>query len=162
MATSIRSRCGLQHVGPQTSTEGSWLDFRTQLSAIQMSKPSGWEPKPLLDESPWSLLPALGMSTRTGWVVQSVLLVAAATVYVILQRTAYEVAAAWFCSAWSLRYVTQRLGGREAQLGTARITPDSPFQARLLMDVAVLAMFTLALLALLFGHDGWRRLLGAP
>ena len=127
-----------------------------------MSKPSRWKPRPLLDESPWSLLPDVGLSQAAGRLVQGVLLLGVAAVYLILQRDALEVAMTGLCSAWSLRYVTRRLGGREAQIGTARITPDSPFQGRLLMDVLGLLMLTLALLALLIGMGGWRRVLGAP
>jgi hypothetical protein len=107
------------------------------------------------------LLPALGLSTRTGWLLQGVLFVVAVTVYFTLQRTAPEVAFTWFCSAWSLRYLTQRLGGSEAQLGVPRITPDSSFQERLLVDTAALAMFITSFLVLLLGHQGWRQLLGA-
>ena len=126
-----------------------------------MSKPSRWEPKPLSDDNPWSLVPIVGLSTKAGWLMQVGLFVVAVIVFLSLNRTIKEVAFTWFCAAWSLRYLTHRLGGREAQFGVPRIWPDSSFQERLLMDTLVLAVFAMSILTLLLGYDGWRRLLGA-
>ena len=125
-----------------------------------MPKRSRWEPKPLLDDNPWSLVPSIALSIKAGWFMQVGLLLVAAIVYVSLNRSIMELGIAWFCAAWSLRYLTNRLGGREAQLGVPRIWPDSSFQERLLVDTFALAMFAMSILALVLGTDGWRPLLG--
>lgn len=126
-----------------------------------MSRRSRWEPKPLLDENPWSLVPSVGLSARAGWLMQVGLVTVAILVYVSVERTLGQLAFAWFCSAWSFRYLTQRLGGREAQFGVSRVSSESSFQERLLMDIAVLAAFAISALALFFGVDGWRSFLAA-
>ncbi|EGJ11842.1 hypothetical protein RBXJA2T_16007 [Rubrivivax benzoatilyticus JA2 = ATCC BAA-35] len=96
-----------------------------------------------------------------GWLMQVGLVTVAILVHVSVERTLGQLAFAWFCSAWSLRYLTQRLGGREAQFGVSRVSSESSFQERLLMDTAVLAAFTISALALFFGVDGWRMFLAA-
>jgi hypothetical protein len=126
-----------------------------------MSKRSRWEPKPLLDNNTWSLVPTVGLSIKAGWFIQFGLLIVAAIVYIGLNRAIAEVGFSWFCAAWSLGYLNNRLGGREAQLGVPRIRSDSSFQERLLVDTSAVVIFAMSILALILGADGWRRLLGA-
>jgi hypothetical protein len=126
-----------------------------------MSRRSRWEPKPLLEENPWSLLPNIGLSVKTGWLLQGALPILLIVVYLALQRSIDEALLVWLLSAVSLGGLTQRLGGREVWFGAACVTPESTFQERLAVDIAMLAMFAISLLVLLIGFEGWRRLIGA-
>jgi hypothetical protein len=110
--------------------------------------------------NPWSLLPNLGLSVR-GAVQAQVIWFAYAVIFLLIRPTHWvEISLAWAGGAWMVFYITQRLGGREAMLlGVApRITPDSPFQMRLMSDILyVLALvFIAAIIA--FGAEAIRGL----
>ena len=123
-----------------------------------MRKRSRWEPKPLLDEHPWSLLKNMGLTKRGRWISQSLLSAFAVTVAVVTDRHALEVAFAWFVSAWALRYICHRLSGMEAQLGVPRVNEESSFQARLSLDLFASIMFLLGVATLVFSWASIRGL----
>ena len=123
-------------------------------------KRSRWKSDRFLEWHPWSLLRDIGLSSRSGWYLQAVLLACPLIAYTVDHRSIGELLFAWLTAAYTLRYITQRLGGREAQLGIPRVTRDTTFQGRLSLDVLAIAIFGLAGLALLVGYDGWRTLVG--
>jgi hypothetical protein len=112
-----------------------------------MAERNPWEPKPLLEERPWSLLPNLGVPA---WSARAAL-VAWLCVVVVAQLAA---APGWprlfpgaIGGAWSVYYVACRFGGRAAPTGGASpsIKVDSPFQARLAFDLIAVVVLLVAL-----------------
>ena len=136
-AASLTSRVGQlsSNVRPQ----------KTRVSA-DMSNPNPWEPKPLLDDHPWSLIPNKKLPVGTAR------LLLAAWFAVVLLTTLFgspfwmSLVAGAIAGAWAVHYVCARLGGRPATTGGASspIRPDSPFQARLAFDILSVLVFATA------------------
>ena len=102
-----------------------------------MRKPNPWEPKPLLDDHPWSLLPNLGLPRSFGLAAVAVWIGLAGVVAVLESHPWLRVFATAVLGAWAVHYICARLGGRFALVGGAAppIRQDSAFQARLAFDV---------------------------
>jgi hypothetical protein len=105
-----------------------------------------WEPKLPIDVHPWSLLPSIGLSRRATVIAEVLWLAYAIAFYVNHASQHYVFWVLVLLGGWSLRYIADRLGGRAAKpLGAApQITPDSPFQFRLIADISGLCMLAVA------------------
>ena len=126
-----------------------------------MGKRNRWEPRPLLQENPWSLIPSIGLTKPLAWITRG--LWVAITIMSILTRPVewQSTAGVGLLGILAMFYITQRLGAREATLGAGvHVTPDSPFEIRLLADSLCLFMLLFAVVVLLFGMHAVRALLG--
>jgi hypothetical protein len=92
----------------------------------------------------WSLLPDLGLTTRTESVVQASWFAFAAVFCVLRPGRTGLYLVLWAISAVVLIYILQRLGGRPSVpigRGTVVIGPDTPFIDRLLHDLLSIFLF---------------------
>ena len=122
-----------------------------------------WEPRPLLDENPWSLFPVVGL-TRASALFAQVIWIAFALVFVLLRPGEWQsIGLAWLFGAWVVFYITQRFGGREAILVgyVPSITPESSFQERLLGDVLFLFLVLFLAAIIVFGVGTIREFWGS-
>ncbi len=112
-----------------------------------MSKQNHWEPKPLLDECAWSLIPNCGLSKSASHALLAAWVGVVALAAAIGPTSRQSLIAGAILGAWAVHYVGARLGGRPAITGGAspRIRSDSPFQARLAFDVIALVVLAAAL-----------------
>jgi hypothetical protein len=118
-----------------------------------MAERNPWQPKPWLEERPWSLLPNVGLPAWAAPVALAVWLVAVAVVQLAVPPGWVRVLSSAIAGAWSIYYMACRLAGRPAPTGGASpsIRVGSPFQARLAFDIAALLVFATAV-ALLFAQ----------
>ena len=110
-----------------------------------MKKPNPWEPKPLLDDHPWSLLPNLALPQIVQFAAIAVWIVLMATVAINEGHSWQRVIPTGTLGAWATYYISARLGGRVAHVGGAAppVRPDSAFQARLAFDaISIVALGT--------------------
>jgi len=126
-----------------------------------MTNRSPWRPQRLLDESDWSLIPDIGLTTRVGWSIRALWLVVAALAAALRTEHLIEVGLMWLLGAHSLFYVTQRLGGREGKFGTTRVGSESTFYERLIGDSASILFLLIAIAAMVFGIQSFRSLWSA-
>ncbi len=111
-----------------------------------MSDPNPWEPKPLLDEHPWSLIPNFGLSKRASNASLAAWIAVVALTAAFGLSSWQSLIAGAIAGLWAVHYVGARLGGRPAITGgaSAPIRSDSPFQARLAFDVIALVVLATA------------------
>lgn len=111
-----------------------------------------WEPKPLLDEHPWSLIPNLGLSKGASLASFLAWCGVVAVVAVLGFSSLQSLVAGAIAGAWAVHYIGARLGGRPAITGgaSAPVRHDSPFQARLAFDVIALLALAAAGYVLVF------------
>jgi hypothetical protein len=111
-----------------------------------MSDQSPWEPKPLHDEHPWSLIPNCGLSKKAAHASLAAWIGVVALAAAFGLSSWQSLIAGAFVGAWAVHYVGARLGGRPAITGgaSAPIRFDSPFQARLAFDVIALVVLATA------------------
>jgi hypothetical protein len=109
-----------------------------------------WEPKPWLEERPWSLLPNLDLPRWSPPVAVSLWLVVVAGAYLSVAPGWARLVSTAVVGSWSVYYLACRLGGRAAPTGGASqsIRVDSPFQARLAFDIMAIAVLVTSALAL--------------
>jgi hypothetical protein len=121
-----------------------------------MSPPNPWEPKPLLDDCRWSLLPDLGLRRGAAWGLLAAWWGLLGLTAVLGVEPGARLVAAALLGTWALHYVGARLGGRPAWTGGAAepIRPEAPFQARLAFDVIALLVLMTALTLLVYAACG--------
>jgi hypothetical protein len=102
-----------------------------------MKKPNPWEPKPLLDDHPWSLFPNLGLPRFIEFAAIAVWVGVVGVVATLEGHSWLRVFPTAMLGAWAVHYICARLGGRSAIVGGAAppIRPDSAFQARIAFDI---------------------------
>jgi hypothetical protein len=101
-----------------------------------MKKRNPWEPKPLLDDHPWSLFPNIDLPRFVEFMAVAIWIGLVGVIAVLKAHSWLRVLPTAVLGAWALHYICARLGGRAAHVGGAAppIRPDSPFQARLAFD----------------------------
>lgn len=111
-----------------------------------MSNLNPWEPKSLLDEHRWSLVPNLGLSKRASHTFLAVWVGVVALAATFGYSSWQSLFAGAIGGAWAVHYLCARLGGRPAITGgaSAPIRSDSPIQARLAFDVSALVVLATA------------------
>ena len=116
-----------------------------------MTERNRWEPKPLLEEREWSLLPNVRLSVRAGRVALAVWFGVLGIVYFVNAPAWMRFIPAAIGGGWCVHYVTCRLGGRPAPTGGASpaVRINSPFQARLAFDVLAIGVGVTALVLLI-------------
>jgi hypothetical protein len=115
-----------------------------------MAERNPWEPKPWLEERPWSLLPNLGLPRWAAGAAVSLWLVVVAGAYLAVAPGWPRLVPTAGLGSWSVYYLACRLGGRAAPTGGASpsIRVDSPFQARLAFDIMAIVVLVTAAIAL--------------
>ena len=101
-----------------------------------MKKRNPWEPKPLLDDCPWSMFPNIGLPRFVGFMAVAFWIGLVGIVAVLEAHPWLRVLPSAILGAWAVYYICARLGGGAAFVGGAAppIRPDSAFQARLAFD----------------------------
>ena len=102
-----------------------------------MKTPNPWEPKPLLEDHPWSLFPNLRLPRLIEFAAITVWVGVVGVVAILEAHSWLRVFPTALLGAWAVHYICARLGGRVALVGGAAppIRQDSAFQARLAFDI---------------------------
>jgi hypothetical protein len=124
-----------------------------------MVDPNRWEPKEPLDVRSWNLLPvtnvkpgAIGVAHLT-WIAIALCSAVIHSVHQVSYVLPYVVL--WLYGHMCIQYILDRLRGRRAAIGTAAIdNEETPFQVRVLADMAVCFSLLVSMLVMVVGISG--------